>query len=118
MLWAAAENFDASRSPLPLVMFSAPCRWRGLVQSALRAAGKTSRIVFESGSLTAVRAAVRAGLGVTTLLPTATAHGIISAPVSRFLPPLPDIEIGLSRRPESEGDALTSAVEAMLKQLI
>jgi hypothetical protein len=46
------------------------------------------------------------------------AQGIVSAPVSQVLPPLPDIEIGLSRRPESEGDVLTSAVEAMLKQLI
>jgi DNA-binding transcriptional LysR family regulator len=118
MLWAAAETFDASADPLPLVMFSLPCRWRGLVQSALSAAGRSSRIVFESGSLTAVQAAVRAGLGVTTLLPTAMAHGIVSAPVSQFLPQLPDIEIGLARRPESEGDVLTSAVESMLKQLI
>jgi DNA-binding transcriptional LysR family regulator len=118
MLWAAAENFDASVDPLPLVMFSLPCRWRSLVQSALSEAGKNSRIVFESGSLTAVQAAVRAGLGVTTLLPTAMAQGIVSAPVSQLLPSLPDIEIGLSRRPESEGDVLTSAVEAMLKQLI
>jgi DNA-binding transcriptional LysR family regulator len=118
MLWAAAENFDASADPLPLVMFSLPCRWRGLVQSALSAAGKSSRIVFESGSLTAVQAVVRAGLGVTTLLPSAMAQGIVSAPVSQFLPQLPDIEIGLARRPESEGDVLTSAVEAMLKQLI
>jgi DNA-binding transcriptional LysR family regulator len=118
MLWAAAEYFDASMDPLPLVMFSEPCPWRGLVQSALSAAGKSSRIVFESGSLTAVQAAVRAGLGVTTLLPTAMAQGIVSAPVSQFLPPLPEIEIGLSRRPESEGDVLASAVESMLKQLI
>jgi DNA-binding transcriptional LysR family regulator len=118
MLWAAGENFDLSMDPLPLVMFSLPCRWRGLVQSALSAVGKSSRIVFESGSLTAVQAAVRAGLGVTTLLPTAMVQGIVSAQVSQFLPPLPDIEIGLSRRPESEGDVLTNAVEAMLKQLI
>jgi DNA-binding transcriptional LysR family regulator len=118
MLWAAAETFDANVDPLLLAMFSAPCRWRGLVQSALSAVGKSSRIVFESGSLTAVQAAVRAGLGVTTLLPTAMAHSIVSAPISQLLPPLSEIDIGLSRRPESDGDVLTSAVEAMLKHLI
>jgi DNA-binding transcriptional LysR family regulator len=118
MLWAAAENFDIKIDPLPLVMFSEPCRWRSLVFSALRASGRDWRIAFESGSLTAVHAAVRAGLGVTTLLPTAMAPGIVSAPSAQYLPALPDIEIGLARRPESEGDILTDAVEGMLKQLV
>ena len=117
LLWAAAEDFDAMIDPLPLVMFSEPCRWRSLVFSALSAAGRRWRIAFESGSLTVIHAAVRAGLGVTTLLPTAMVQGIVSAPVSRDLPALPDVEIGLARRPESEGDVLTNAVEGMLKQL-
>ena len=118
MLWAAAEGFDATIDPLPLVLFSEPCRWRSLIGSALGAAGRSWRVVFESGSLTAIHAAVRAGLGVTTLLPTAMVQGIASAPVSQHLPALPEIEIGLARRPESEGDVLTNAVEGMLKQLV
>jgi hypothetical protein len=44
--------------------------------------------------------------------------GLVSTPISNDLPMLPDIEIGLSRRPESEGDKLVSAVEEMLKQLV
>jgi len=114
--WAAAEGFDASIDPIPLVVFSEPCSWRSLMQAALSSAGRRCRIAFESGSLTAVQAAVRAGLGVTAMLPTSMA-GMVSAPVTH-LPALPDIEIGLSRRPESEGDKLVDAVEEMLKQLV
>jgi DNA-binding transcriptional LysR family regulator len=118
LLWAAAEDFDASLDPIPLVVFSEPCSWRALMQAALSSAGRRYRIAFESGSLTAVQAAIRAGLGVTALLPTSLAPGLISAPLSQVLPSLPDIEIGLSRRPESEGNNLVSAVEEMLKHLV
>ncbi len=117
LLWAAAEGFDASLDPVPLVVFSEPCSWRSLMQATLNSAGRRCRIAFESGSLTAVQAAVRAGLGVTALLPTSMT-GLVSASISNVLPPLPDIEIGLSRRPESEGDKLVSAVEEMLKKLV
>jgi DNA-binding transcriptional LysR family regulator len=118
LLWAAAEDFDASLDPIPLVVFSEPCSWRALMQAALSSAGRRYRIAFESGSLTAVQAAIRAGLGVTALLPTSLAPGLISAPLSQVLPSLPDIEIGLYRRPESEGNNLVSAVEEMLKHLV
>jgi DNA-binding transcriptional LysR family regulator len=115
LLWAAAEGFDAALEPVPLVVFSEPCSWRTMMQAALSSVGRRSRIAFESGSLTVVQSAVRAGLGVTALLPTSMA-GLVSAPSD--LPSLPDIEIGLSRRPESEGDKLVDAVEEMLKQLV
>ncbi len=118
LLWAASEGFDITADPLPLVMFSEPCSWRNIVQAALSAAGRRSRIVFESGSLTVVQGAVRAGLGITTLLRTSIVPGIVRVPVSQHLPSLPDIEIGLARRPESEGDVLVNAVEDMLKQLV
>lgn len=118
LLWVASETFDVMVDPLPLVLFTAPCTWRDLIQAALGAAGRRCRIVFESGSLTAVHAAVRAGLGVTALLPTAMAPGLINAPISQRLPPLPNIEIGLARWIGSEGDGLVNAVEEMLKQLV
>jgi DNA-binding transcriptional LysR family regulator len=117
LLWAAAEGFDASLDPVPLVVFSEPCSWRSLMQAALSSAGRRCRVAFESGSLTAVQAAVRAGLGATALLPTSMA-GLVSEPISQDLPALPEIEIGLSRRPESEGDKLVNAVEELLKKLV
>jgi DNA-binding transcriptional LysR family regulator len=118
MLWVASESFDTTTDPLPLVLFSEPCPWRGMVTAALKRAGRNYRIAFESDSLTAVHAAVRAGLGVSTLLPTAIATGMSPAPVAHNLPNLPNIEIGLARRPRTEGDPLITAVEHMLKQMI
>jgi DNA-binding transcriptional LysR family regulator len=117
LLWAAAEGFDVLVDPVPLVVFSEPCSWRSLMQAALSSAGRRCRVAFESGSLTAVQAAVRAGVGVTAMLPTSMA-GLVSVPVANGLPALPEIEIGLSRRRESEGDRLVDAVEEMLKQLV
>ena len=117
LLWAAADGFDFATDPLPLILFSEPCRWRGLVFAALGAAGRRWRIAFESGSLAAVQAAVRAGLGVTTLLPSAIVPGTVAMSASPYLPALPDIEIGLARRPESAGNVLTDAVESMLKRI-
>jgi DNA-binding transcriptional LysR family regulator len=118
LLWAAAENFDVTVDPLPLVVFSEPCQWRSRMITALSTAGRKYRVAFESGSLTALQSAVRAGLGVTTMLPMAMAPGLSSLPVAPFLPELPDIDIGLARQPLSEGNVLTNAVEEMLKQLV
>jgi DNA-binding transcriptional LysR family regulator len=118
LLWAASPDFDAADEPLPLVLFSMPCPWRALLLSALGAAGRRWRIAFESGTLNAISAAVRAGLGVTALLPPAMGHGIVTPNLAPPLPALPEIEIGLARRPDSEGDPLVDAVAALLKQLL
>jgi DNA-binding transcriptional LysR family regulator len=75
-------------------------------------------VVFESGSLTAVQAAVRAGLGATVMLPTAMAPGLFNAGRAHVLPPVPKLEFGMARRPETEGDGLVDAVEALLRQLV
>ena len=118
LLWAASETFDTNLDPLPLLMFPEPCRWRSLILAALGAAGRRWRIAFESGSLIAVSAAARAGLGVTALLPVTMGYGIVTPALFPPLPPLPEIEIGLARRPDSENNPLTDAVEALLKQLL
>ncbi|MFF8263002.1 LysR substrate-binding domain-containing protein [Streptomyces virginiae] len=67
---------DPSYLPgLPPVLFSPPCRWRTPVLDALEANGRPWRVVFESTSLAAVQAAVRAGLGAAALLPACVEPG-------------------------------------------
>jgi DNA-binding transcriptional LysR family regulator len=51
--------------PLPLVMLEEPCAFRRAAVAALDEAGIPWRIALVSASLAAVRAAVRAGLGIT-----------------------------------------------------
>lgn len=118
LFWVSGGEFDLAVDPLPLVLFSEPCSWRNVVQATLSAAGRRSRIAFQSDSLTAVQAAIRAGLGVTALLPTALAPGVFNVSRSNALPKLPEVEIGLFRRGDSEGNMLVNLVEDMLKQLV
>ncbi|MFF0598936.1 LysR family transcriptional regulator [Streptomyces antibioticus] len=112
LVWAA--GVDTAADPLPLVMFSQPCRWRTPVLDALKDAGRDWRIVFESGSVAAVQSAVRAGLGAAALFPPQVEPGL----AARGLPRLPDVELGCIRHPGTEGDPLVDAVEALLRRLV
>ncbi|MCX5233360.1 LysR family transcriptional regulator [Streptomyces sp. NBC_00233] len=114
LTWAVGPGIDTDVDPLPLILFSQPCRWRVPVLDCLEAAGRNWRASFESTSLAGVQAAVRAGLGVAALLsanlePGTTAHG---------LPGLPDVELGLVRRPGTDGDPLVDTVEELLRRLV
>ena len=50
---------------LPLAILEEPCRFRDAALAALKAAGRPHRVVLETPSLSVLRAAVTAGLGVT-----------------------------------------------------
>ncbi|MFI5689104.1 LysR family transcriptional regulator [Streptomyces sp. NPDC051636] len=114
LIWAVGPGIDPSLDPLPLVLFSQPCRWRVPVLDALEAAERGWRIAFESTSLAGVQAAVRAGLGVAALLPANVEPGT----TARGLPELPHVELGLVRRPGTDGNPLIDAVEEVLRRLI
>ncbi|MDX3536152.1 LysR substrate-binding domain-containing protein [Streptomyces sp. MB09-01] len=97
------------------MLFSPPCRWRTPVLDALEANGRKWRVVFESTSLAAVQAAVRAGLGAEALLPACVEPGTAAY---GGLPELPDVELGLIRRAGTEGDPLIDAVEDVHRRLV
>ncbi|HZD70922.1 MAG TPA: LysR substrate-binding domain-containing protein [Actinomycetes bacterium] len=114
LAWSAAPGVERARDPLPLVLFSQPCRWRATVLDTLRAHGRRWRIAFESTSLAGVQAAVRAGLGIAALLPANLEPGTSA----HDLPALPDVELALARRAGTDGDPLLDAVEDLLRRLI
>jgi DNA-binding transcriptional LysR family regulator len=59
-------NADLARQEaLPLAVLELPCRFRDAALAALTQAGRPWRIVLETPSLAALRAAVESGLGVT-----------------------------------------------------
>lgn len=115
LVWAVGAGFDETRDPLPLALFSEPCRWRAPVLETLRRSGRRWRIAFESTGLTGIQAAVRANLGAAALMPVNLGAGLS---ISALLPPLPDVEIGLVRRPDTDGNPLVDAVEALLRRLV
>ncbi|GAA0910873.1 LysR family transcriptional regulator [Virgisporangium aurantiacum] len=114
LTWAAGPGVDPTRDPLPLILFSEPCRWRPAVLTALEADGRRWNVVFESTGLAGVTAAVRAGLGIAALLPVNAEPGFTAT----GLPPLPEVELGLLRRADTEADPLVDAVENLLKRLV
>ncbi len=75
-----------------LVLMEAPCPFRDAALAALDGAGRRWRVVYTSPSLAGVRAAVRAGLGVTCRTAGLIGDGLRPA---EGLPPLPDARFAL-----------------------
>ena len=103
-VWAAHEDHAFhDQDPLPLILcpFDAPCPPRDETLDALNQMGRRWEVVFSSASLTAMQAAVRAGLGI----------GLLAArsipPAVRVLAP----ELGLPT-PSSATIALYRSTEA------
>ncbi|MFI6744349.1 LysR family transcriptional regulator [Nonomuraea sp. NPDC050451] len=117
LVWAVGQGVDLAADPLPVVLFSGPCTWRASVLEGLEGADRRWRVAFESNSLVGVLAAVRAGLGVTAVLP-GNLEPAMACHDADALPSLPDIELGLARHPRTEGDPLVDAVETALRRMV
>jgi len=114
-VWAGRRGLDWGDGPLPLVLFSQPCSRRAAVFESLERAGRSWRIAFEGTSLSALQAAVQAGLGVSAMMRPSLTQNMI---VVDQLPPLADIDLGLMRRPGTEGEPILDALEGLLRNLI
>jgi DNA-binding transcriptional LysR family regulator len=117
LVWAIGPGVDVTADPLPVVLFSDPCFFRSSVLDTLQSAGRPWRVAFESNSLVGVLAAVRAGLGVAAVMP-ANLEPSMASHDADALPTLPDVELGLTRHPRTQGDPLIDAVETALRRMI
>lgn len=87
MQWLGEDDL-ARQDVLPLAVLEKPCRFRDAALAALEKAGRPHRIVLETPSLAALRAAVESGLGLTCR----TAHFMNRAvPAKAGLPKLPQV---------------------------
>jgi DNA-binding transcriptional LysR family regulator len=87
MAWLGNSDL-ALREVIPLAVLERPCRFRDAALAALDQARRPYRIVLETPSLAALRAAVESGLGVTCR----SAHFMDAAiGPQAALPPLPQI---------------------------
>ncbi|MBU2670917.1 LysR family transcriptional regulator [Actinoplanes bogorensis] len=117
LAWAIGPGVDLRADPLPVVLFSNTCAWRTAVLAAMESSGRRWRVAFESNSLVGVQAALRAGLGVGALMPANLEPSMVGHDTSA-LPPLPDVELGLTRHPRTAGDPLIDAVETALRRML
>ncbi|KWT83594.1 MULTISPECIES: LysR substrate-binding domain-containing protein [unclassified Variovorax] len=91
-VWLCGDGYahDPAR-PIPLIMADGPSIFRRLAQEALDAAGVAWLTRYTSSSLIGIRAALRAGLGVTARGVEQLDSGLRMLGPMEGLPPLPDL---------------------------
>lgn len=115
--WFAAPGFAWSRDdgrPLPLATLAGPCHVRMAAEATLDAAGLPWREVFVGGGVSAVGAAVAAGLAVAALAPGTAPMLAVEAGQRLALPELPLTRVVLHARPlrGAAADALRTLAAA------
>jgi len=97
--WFAAPGWQhRAGEPLPLATMAEPCGVRALAGQLLDAAGIRWTEVFVGGGVTAVTAAVMAGLGVAALSPRMLPFGAVDAGPRLGLPAIPQLPVLLHTR--------------------
>ncbi len=117
MVWIGATGPNpATDAPVPLVLVDAPCPFRKAALAALDRAGQAWRVVVTSPSLSGLRAAVRAGLGVTVRTPLLLGDGLRLLDRRAGLPTLPDVSYDLIAVP-APGPAVDRLADAIVEAL-
>lgn len=95
-VWVAGAGFQRSDSdPLPLVLFDPPCIFRNAALNALERAEIPWRVVLTTPSFAGLRAAVRAGLGVSVRTSRWLEDDLQILREGAGMPALPDVELAL-----------------------
>ncbi len=103
LLWfTSVDHSGHARNPLPLVLAPPPCIYRRRILSVLGPDARSSKVAYLSSSYSAVLAAVRAGLGVTTMAQSTVPRDVRVLGREEGLQPLGSIEVRLHRLKDGE----------------
>ena len=111
--YCAAEYVLQKGEPIPLVLLDDPSPFRDMVLAALNEAGIPWRLAYVASTLPAVRAAVKAGLGVTARPVEMMSPDLRVLGQSEGLPSLPDTEYLLCHNAASNNELAKVGFEAM-----
>jgi len=100
--------------PVPLILFHAPSLTRALALEALEREGRAWRIVCTSGSLTGLRAAALAGLGVTLHAHGLMPDGLAEVPAAARLPTAGEVEFEVRTARSGARGPATELAQAIL----
>jgi DNA-binding transcriptional LysR family regulator len=110
MCWLMArDGLVGPSDELPLALLDPPCGFRDAALRALEKLGKPYRLAATSPSLSGLRAAVRAGIAVTTRTARWMGPDIVEAPAHLRLPKLPKAEFSIRVRQGSDQPTLRLA---------
>ncbi|KAF1368089.1 transcriptional regulator LrhA [Yokenella regensburgei] len=116
-LWyCAAEYVMQPGEAVPLVLLDAPSPFRDIILESLDAARIPWRLAYVASTLAAVRAAVKAGLGVTARPVEMMSPDLRVLGKSDGLPVLPDTEYLLSRNGQSQNELVDVIFQAIEEQ--
>lgn len=115
--WFAAPGWSRGPGrPLPLAALAAPCTVRSAAVEALDASGIAWQEVFVGGGVTAVAAAVTAGIAVAALARRVAPPGLVEVTERLQLPPLPASDVVVhSRIPDRRGQTALRTLLAALR---
>jgi DNA-binding transcriptional LysR family regulator len=106
MLWLGGPEFTLEpEEPVPLIVFEPPCSFREAAISSLNKSGRKWEIVFTSPSLSGLKAAIEAGLGVTVRTNISFEGNLHPLPRSSALPKLPCVDFALYSKPDLSAPA-------------
>ncbi|MGG7520526.1 transcriptional regulator LrhA [bacterium BS0013] len=111
--YCAAEYVLQKGEPVPLVLLDDPSPFRDMVLTALNEANIPWRLAYVASTLPAVRAAVKAGLGVTARPVEMMSPDLRVLGKSDGLPMLPDTEYLLCHNSSSHNELAKVVFEAM-----
>jgi DNA-binding transcriptional LysR family regulator len=97
------------QAPLPLILYAPPSLTRTVALEALERAGRAWRVVCTSGSLSGLRAAALAGLGITLHARSLLPDGMVEAPATLRLPEAGEVEFVVTTRRDARGPELALA---------
>lgn len=118
LVWIAHREFEWQRGePLPLALFTTPCRFRTRGIAELDAAGIGWSIALTSPSLYGVWAAVNAGLGVTVRTPEGLLADLEVADRRLGLPNLGSVDVSLYIAKGARSPAVMNLVELLRDRL-
>jgi DNA-binding transcriptional LysR family regulator len=104
LVWIGARTLAVRSArkggePLPLALLEPPCLFRTRALAALDAASIPYRVAYTTTSLTGLRAAVAAGLGLTARIHTVVDRELALTPIRSGLPALRTTSVLLWKRP-------------------
>jgi molybdate transport repressor ModE-like protein len=109
--WTARPDYRLEMDlPVPLLAYPAPSVTRAKAIGTLDGARRSWRIAFTSGSLSALTAAARAGLGLMPHSARLIPQGLAVVAPGRGLPKLPEIEFVILGPRGPVTDALTTVI--------
>ena len=113
-LWyCAADYILPPGEALPLVLLDEPSPFRDVIVGTLNAANIPWRVTYIASTLSAVRAAVKAGLGITARPVEMMSPELRVLGAKEGLPQLPDTEYLLSRNEHNSSELVQSIFQSV-----